>query len=485
VNGPARRLAGSLFAAFVVLLGFLSWYQVIAADRYRDDPRNLRAAISESGKERGVIVTRDGTILARSDPDPDDTQSFLRVYPAGEAFAPVVGYTSLLVGTTGLEAGFAEQLRSRRDLTPSDLIAAIFGGDLRPRSIQVTIEPQLQLTAYEALEGQRGAVVALDPATGDLLAYVSSPSYDPQPLTGEEAVAQRQALLDDPDEPLRDRAGNEVVRPGSSFKTVVTAAAFETEQFSPESDLDDAEEYRLPGSSATISNAGGGVCADGNRASIQVAFVRSCNTIFADLAVQLGAGPIGDTAEAFGFNEEPPLPWPTTASLFDTEELETDPAALAQSGIGERDVRATPLQMAMVASAIANGGEMMAPRVVTQVFDADGEAVDTFEPSVASRPVNQATADALTDLMERVVTEGTGRRAAVAGVRVAGKTGTAEGVDADPDVWFIGFAPVGDPTIAVAVMVEDGGDAGESASGGSVAAPIAAAVIERWLAIRP
>jgi penicillin-binding protein A len=237
------------------------------------------------------------------------------------------------------------------------------------------------------------------------------------------------------------------------------AAAFESGEYSPESLFDDPVAFQLPGSTATISNFGDGLCGDGGQVSLEVAFIRSCNTVFADLAIQLGAEQIGRTAEALGFSEPIRMPWDTTAPSSPPVSSKRT-AALGQSGIGERDVRATPLQMAMVASAIANGGEMMSPRVVTQLFDADGETVEAFAPRSLGSPLSVASADVLTEMMERVVTEGTGRQAAIRGVRVAGKTGTAQGVDAAPDVWFIGFAPVDDPAIAIAVMVEDGGESG-------------------------
>jgi peptidoglycan glycosyltransferase len=478
-------LATALFVGFVTLLGSLTWIQVVAVDRYRDDPRNLRTAISESGKERGVIVTLDGTLLAYSETDSEDPQSYRRIYPQGEAFAPVVGYTSRQAGSAGLEDAYADVLRSRRDLTFSDLLSAVFGRDLNPRSIQVTIEPELQRLAYELLDGQRGAVVALQPTTGEVLAYVTAPSYDPQSLTAAEPLAVRQDLLDDPAGPLRDRAGAELVRPGSSFKAVVAAAAFDSGLFAPDTELVDASVYTLPGTDATIANFSGGFCNDGRTVTIQVAFTRSCNTTFADLAVQVGAEHLGATAEALGFNGPIDLPWPTAASTFLTEDLARDPAALAQSGIGERDVQATPLQMALVAAAIANRGELMEPQVVSQVFDADGETIEMFEPRTEGQAISVASADVLITMMERVVTEGTGTRAAVPGVRVAGKTGTAQIVGGSgPHVWFIGFAPVDAPTIALAVMVEDGGESGDSATGGSVAAPIAAELMERWLEIR-
>lgn len=485
MNGPARRLAMSLMAAFTALLVGLTYVQVLAADRYRNDPRNVRTAINEGGRERGVIVTVDNTVLALSEPDPEDPQLFERRYPEGPAFAPVVGYASQFAGSAGLEDGFSDDLRSRRDLTLSDLLAGLFGRDLRPRSLQVTLSAELQKTAFEALGDQRGAVVAIDPRSGDVLAYVTKPSYDPNVLTDADAVSQRALLLDDTNGPLLDRAGVELARPGSSFKVVVAAAAFDNGLYSQDTTFDDVSTFELPGSTATISNAGGGPCGNGTEVSLLVAFVRSCNTIFADLAIQLGADAIGNTAEAVGFNDQIPMPWRTSASLFETEELSNDAAALGQSGIGERDVRATPLQMALVAASVANDGQLLAPRVVSQVFDADGVPVETFDPRPVGQVMSEGSAAVLTELMERVVTEGTGRRATVPDVRVAGKTGTAQGVIAAPDVWFIGFAPVDDPTIALAVFVEDGGDAGDEATGGGVAAPIAATVIDRWLRINP
>lgn len=481
MNRPTRRLALAIFIAFGVLLGYVTWYQVLGVDRYRNDPRNARTALSESGKERGLIVTRDGLVLARSDPDPDEPTSFVRSYPEGAVFAPVVGYTSLLAGNAGLERAFADELRSRRDFTISDLITATFGGDLRPRSLQITIDPTLQKLAFQLMEGRRGAVVAIDPMTGELLAYVSVPSYDPNLLTLDDALDSRRRILDDPAGPLLDRAGNSLYAPGSTFKTVVAAAALDQGFAGPETEFQDPPVFALPNSSATISNFDGSVCVDGTTVTLEVAFVRSCNTVFADLAIQLGAGPLGETADDFGFDSTFPLPWPTAESAFPTADLMADPAALGQSGIGERNVRVTPLQMALVAAAVANHGELMEPYVVRQVFDADGNTQEEFGPGRPRRVLSPAAASALTEMMERVVTNGTGHRATVPGVRVAGKTGTAQGADGVPDLWFVGFAPVEAPTMALAILIEDGGASGDDATGGSIAAPIAARLFEEWL----
>lgn len=481
MNGPMRRMATIVFLAFGALLGALTWFQVIGAEGYRSDPRNVRTALNISGKERGLIVTGDGTVLAESIPNPDDPQAFLRVYPEGSTFAHVAGYTSRLVGSSGLEEAYRDELRSRRDLTISDVIAALFGRDLRPENLLVTLDAELQRAAVAALDGQRGAVVAIDPATGALLAYVSSPTFDPNGFIGNDAVTNRQAVLDDVGEPIRDRAGTELFPPGSTFKAVVAATALETGFAGPETTFPDPAVYELAGSTGTIRNADSGVCGDGVSVTLQAAFVRSCNTIFASLAVTVGADAIGDTATSFGFDRRLDFPWAIAESTFPANALSDDAAALAQSGIGERDVRVTPIQMAMVAAAIANDGEVLQPYVVAQIFDADGNARSVAEPRTIGRAMSPATAVVLRQMMERVVTSGTGQRAAIQGVRVGGKTGTALPEPGQPVVWFIGFAPVENPQIAIAVMLEDGGPQGESGTGGSVAAPIAGSLMSRYL----
>ena len=481
MNRPTRRLATAVLIAFGLLALMASWVQVVAADTYRLDPRNARFNLAQIGKERGLIVSADGVVLARSDPDPATTGSYIRAYPEGAPFTHVVGYSSLLFGQQGLELAYSDELRSRRDLTISDLISVILGRDLRPLNLQLTIDAELQRVAYQALGGQRGAVVALNPATGEVLALVSTPSYDPGLLLGTDAAEQWQTLLDDPNRPLADRATREIYPPGSTFKTIVATAALESGLATPDTSYPDPEEFPLPGSTATVSNAGGGVCNNGVSTTLLRAFVRSCNTTFARIAVEVGAETIGGVADSVGFNSEIPFPWTVAVSAFPTAELSSDLAALGQSGIGERDVRATPLQMALVAAAVANQGLVQDPYLVGRTFDADGTEVEVIGPGPARQAFSAETAAIMSQMMERVVTEGTGRLAAVPGIRVAGKTGTATGEEGRPHAWFIGFGPVEQPSIAVAVFVESGGDVGESASGGSVAAPIAAQVISEWL----
>lgn len=484
MNGPIRRLAIGLFVCLGVLVGAVTWIQAVRADDYRSDPRNTRQAISQAGKERGVIVAADGTILAESVPSPDDPRQFDRVYPEGPVFAHTVGYTSVIVGDGGLEGAFVDILRSRRDLTFSDLVSAILGRELSPRSMRLTMDSGLQRLAYEALGDRSGAVVALDPSTGGILAMVSTPSFDPSALDGPDGAAYWEELLADPDRPLADRATRELFPPGSTFKTLVTAAAVDVGVAGPETTFDDPAEFQLPGSTATVSNFGGGRCGDGTEVTLMRGFVRSCNTVFANLAIQVGASDIGIMAEALGFNQELEFPWEVATSSFLTDELAEDDAALGQSGLGERDVRATPLQMAMVAAAIANEGVVPEPYLIDEIFDADGNTVQHTQPSTLGRAMAPATATIVAQMMERVVTEGTGTAATVPGVRVAGKTGTAQARDGQSYPWFIGFAPIDAPSIAIAVMFEPQPATGESDTGGRVAAPVAGTLIAGWLESR-
>lgn len=481
MNGPVRRVSVGVFAGFFALLLAVTWIQVIRADSLRADPRNSRPALSERGKERGLIVAIDGTVLAQSVPNPEDERSFVRQYPEGEPFAHVVGYNSFLVGSSGLENAYADQLRSRRDLTISDLVSVILGRDLRPESLELTIHSALQRAAYQGLNGLKGGIVALDPRTGAVLVSVSSPSYDPNSLLGGDAAVVWESLLADPNGPLLDRATREIYPPGSTFKTVVTAAALDTATAVPETIFPDPEEFQLPGSTATISNAGGGVCNNGESITLLLAFIVSCNTTFADLSVQVGAEDVGISAEGMGFNTDIPFPWTVPEAVYPIDLLAADPAALAQSGIGERDVRAAPLHMALVAASVANDGMTPTPYLVNRIFDADGNTVEAFQPGILSQAMDPATAAILNDMMQQVVGEGTGQGAAISGYAVAGKTGTSMGRDGFPNPWFIGFAPAEDPTIAIAVFFEGGEELGENVSGGGVAAPLAGDLMELWL----
>ncbi len=485
MNGPIRHLAAVIFVAFAVLVGTVTYLQVIRGPEYRDDPRNLRVPTGRAGKERGTIITADGVILARSTGDPDNPQLFTRTYPEGESYAHVVGYATLIFGAAGVEKTQAPALVSNRDATISGVINAILGGDIRPQGLRLSLIDDLQQAAIQALGEQTGAVVALDPDTGAVLAMVSNPGFDPASLQGRDAGPAGNALDGDPTEPLRNRAVNATYPPGSVFKIVTAAAALEAGVAGGGTTFDDPLTLELPGSTATISNYDGEVCGNGGTVTLTQAFVSSCNTTFAALGMQVGADQLVATAEAFGFNTEIPFDLDTLPSVIPgAATFVNDLPGVAQSAIGQRDVRATPLQMALVVAAIANEGEVMQPYLVQQVFNSAGQIESEATPAVWRRAISPASAAALTDLMEKAVAGGTGFRARIPGFRVAGKTGTAEVPGGAPDTWFAGFGPVEAapdvPRIVVAVIVEDGGTAGDNGTGGAVAAPIAKAVMQTF-----
>jgi peptidoglycan glycosyltransferase len=478
VNPALRRLAAACLAGLVLLAGGLTFHQAVAGPGYREDVRNPRALLDRATRERGPILTADGVVVAQSEEGPDG--ALVRTYPEGDLYGHATGYASTYFGDTGIEASQAADLRSGDDGSLTSALFSLLGGDLRPHQVQLTLRDDLQRAAAAALGDQRGAVIALDPDTGAVLALVSNPGFDPNVLaTG--APAEGDALAADPDRPLLNRALAAAYPPGSSFKVLVAVAAVESEGLGPDSPLPDRDELELPGSTAVIRNADGGFCGGGTTITLERALAVSCNTAFAGLGMDLGAGALLAAVEAAGFNGTIPFDLDTAASVLPFDGLGDDLPALAQTALGQRDVRATPLQMALVAAAVANRGVAMRPYLVAAILDADGEETSRTRASFWRRAMQQATAAALEQMMEQVVANGTGWRAAVPGFRVAGKTGTAEVPGGAPDVWFIGFGPVGaepgEPRIALAVLVEDGGRLGEDGSGGSVAAPIAQAVL--------
>jgi len=484
MNDPLRRTAWTILAGFLVLAIATVWIQGIVGPDYRDDPRNPRLVTHRVGRERGVILSADTVVAAESDPL-EGGQTFVRNYPTEDRYAHTVGFVSVLFGARGLEREHAEDLVSNRDTTISGVLNALMGGDPRPRGLRLTIDDRLQTVARSALGDDRGAVFAIDPSTGAVLAVVSTPGFDPNSLVGADAQPAGQELEDDPDQPLLDRSIAKTYPPGSTFKVITTAAALDAGIAGPSTEFADPVALNLPGSTATISNYNKDVCVDGTPVTLEEAFVRSCNTVFAALGMEVGAEELIATAERFGFNNAIPYDLEVLTSVVpQANSFALDPPAVAQNAIGQRDVRATPIQMALVAAAVANGGEIMIPYVVADVFTADGLIESSTTPTLWRRATSPASAAVLTDMMERVVTAGTGRNAAVPGVRIAGKTGTAEVTGAPPHAWFIGFGPVdavpGQRQIALAVVVESGGSVGETASGGSVAAPIAGQIFAEF-----
>lgn len=484
MNEPIRRLSAVVLALFLVLMAAASWVQFVKARELGEDPRNVRTLYKQFGSFRGPIIV-DGESIVSSVPV-DDPFNYQRTYTNGPLYAPVTGYYSIGAGRTGLESTENALLDGSADALFWTRLGELFAGtEQQGASVELTLSSVVQQTAYDALGDQRGAVVALDPRTGEIYAMVSKPSYDPSLLavhSSSESNRAYQALLADTGQPLFNRAiGGDTYAPGSTFKLVVAAAAIKA-GYTPDTLVDAPVELDLPLTTATISNHGGGSCGPGDQVTLLDALRVSCNTAFAKLAMGLGWPAIEAAAADFGWGKELGIPLDVTTSRLPKDP--NDPQ-IAQSGIGQFDVRATPLQMAMVAAAIGNKGVLMKPYLVDTVQDADLRVIETTKPSELSEPLSVDQAAALTVMMQAVVRDGTAKGAAIDGVSVAGKTGTAQtGLDTPPHTWFIGFAPAENPTVAVAVLVENGGDMGDEATGGKVSAPIAKQVMEAVLAVQ-
>jgi len=504
VDRQIRRLGLALTVLFLLLIAQLSYVQVFAADRIASDPANAaRELIAEYSVDRGPILAADGkTELALSRKSPGELV-YLRRYPHGALYSGVTGFYSLVYGRSGLEQAMNEYLSGDApELTTQTLSDLVLGRPKKGGAVVTTIVPSLQQAAARALGGQPGAVVALNPQTGDVLALYANPSYDPNPLSSQDPRLIRKTwaqLSADPSNPLVNRGVAELFPPGSTFKLVTAAAALQAGQtlathYSTPHSLD------LPLTSQTIENFGGETCPGGSTTDLLTAFTYSCNVIFGEVGLKLGAQRLADQAHAFGFCATDP-PKQTTCEQPTVPVVPFAPGAFFASGrfpqasyfnqrdpevaisaIGQDNDLANPMQMALVGATIANGGLEMTPRLVTQVRDASGRVVKQFPPIPYGRPISAGTAGELTHMMVAVVDHGTGTYARIPGITVAGKTGTAQhGTGAAPHAWFVSFAPAGNPQIVVAVVVLDGGSLGSEATGGHVAAPIAKQVIETYL----
>ncbi|MEW2250681.1 MULTISPECIES: penicillin-binding transpeptidase domain-containing protein [unclassified Streptomyces] len=457
--------------------------QVVLSGGYDDNPANRRQTIARYAQPRGDILVGGQPVTGSR--DTGEQLRYERAYTDGPLYAPVTGFSSQVYGTTLLEhtedgvlAG-TDPLLSSLPLVGDLTRARDPGGD-----VVTTLDPQAQQAAYRGLAGRKGAVAAIEPATGRVLALVSSPSYDPAALSGNgpEAARAWARLNADPDKPMLNRAVRQTYPPGSTFKVVTAAAALDAHVVT---DLDEPtfspDPYRLPGTTTRLTNEGDG-CRD---ASLRDAFEWSCNTVFAKLGVDVGARRMVRTAQGFGFNDQRVrIPFSVAPSTFDTT---VDQAQLALSSIGQYNTRATPLQMAMVAAAVANGGRLKAPYLVERTVRRGGATVRTAGPRPARQAMLPSTAAKLRELMEGVVREGTGTNAAIPGVIVGGKTGTAQhglGNSGTPYAWFVSWAQDErdmEARVAVAVVVEDASANRGEISGGGTAAPIARAVMQAVL----
>jgi len=481
MNAPVRKIAISVLVLFTLLIINANVIQVIQADSLRTDSGNTRVLIAEYSRQRGSIVV-DGQPVALSVPT-DDALQYLRQYPAGPVYAPVTGFYSLIFGPSAIERTENDLLAGSDDRLLVRQITDLFTGrDPKGGNVVLTLNPAAQQAAFDALQGVTGAAVAIDPTTGAILAMASTPSYDPNLLSSHEPSAIREyaAQLDAAEvDPRLNRATQDNFPPGSVFKTVIAAAAL-SDGYTPESVLPAPDVLELPGTSATLRNFGGSSCSGSGEQSMIDALTISCNTAFAQLGITLGEERVREMAAGFGINGEGfEIPLPVAPSLMGDIESE---AALGQSSIGQRDVRLTPLQAAMIASCIANDGQLMSPYLVSGIQGPDLSVLDETDPSIFSEPITAGVANDLTTMMVSVVENGSGEAAQIGGIDVAGKTGTAEVAEGvNPHTWFIGFAPADDPQVAVAVFVANGGSSSSEQTGGAVSAPIGRAIMEAAL----
>jgi peptidoglycan glycosyltransferase len=485
VNKPIRRVAIACLLLFAALFVNANVVQFADAKNLRDKPGNTRTIDSQFARKRGDIVLSTGGTIASSVPS-NDAFKYQRVYQSGPLYAPVTGFYSIRYGATQIESEENSFLAGIDDrLFVRQLTNLITGRTPQGGNVILTIDPALQQAAYSALAGRRGAVVAVDPSTGAILALVSTPSYDPNALATHNSTAAQAswtALNNDPNAPMLDRALSQTYPPGSTFKLITAAAALTSGQYTPQTQIPAPSVLPYPNSSLSLPNYAGESCGNGTTDSLLDALTISCNTAFGALGETLGQDALRKQADAFGFDSAFTIPMKSATSVFPTN---LDAAQTIQSAIGQYNVRATPLQMAMVAAAIANGGVVMKPYLVKQLVGPDLAIIDTTHPTTLRRAVSSDVAAELTTMMENVVNHGTGTSARIPGVQVAGKTGTAENAKGQPPhAWFVAFAPAAQPKIAVAVVVENGGGVND-ATGGAIAAPIAKAVITAALKEQP
>lgn len=469
MNRPIRGVAVVSMVMFTALLVNLSYLYVGQQSYLNERPENRRVADARFAQDRGPIMVAN-TPAAKSE-QVKDRYKFQRSYPNGTLYAPVTGFYSYHYGTSALESSYSAALSGVDDSQfLTRLINLASGATPRGGTLETTLDPKAQKAAWNALDGRKGAVVAIDTKTGAIKALVSYPSYDPNELASHDldaTVAAWKRLNADPDKPMANRASREIYPPGSTFKLVVTAAALDAGM---KADTEvDASPFKLPGSTRVISGRCGGTKITLSRA-LQV----SCNPAFARLGVKLGADALQAQAEKFGFGTKFLTEVGSSASRFPTE---LDGAQTAMSAIGEFEVAASPLQMAMVAAAIANDGIAMKPYLVERVLDAELRVTSQTRPQQQTTALSAENAATLRQMMVAVVESGTGYRAQISGVTVGGKTGTAHSDnERRPYAWFTGWAD--DPAVAVCAFVEDAEIPATDIAGGAVAAPIVKAVIE-------
>ena len=473
MNNQIVKLFGVVVVLYALLFGFTSYWAVFDSDSLEANTANKRPLLEEQQIDRGDILAADGSVIARSVPrGSGDDRIFVRRYPEGALYGNPIGYSFVQQGQVGFELEHNDELVGEKTefLTVLDeLQGHAQVGD----KVQSALDPDAQRAAVEGLGGQRGAVVALVPATGEVRAMVSVPGYDPNEVPENLSEFNTRSSA-----PLFNRATQAGYPPGSTMKVVTATAALDSGKFDTDSTLSGSSPKEISG--FPLSNAGNeqfGVI------PMTTALTNSVNTWWAEAGEDLGSETMLKYMDRYGFNQKPRLDYPSfqlaTSGIFEGNRLLTsaDAIDIGRVAIGQERLRVTPLQMAEVAAAVANDGELMEPRLWSKVVDPDGRETE-LDPARQSRVMSEETASELNEMMQSVVQEGTGTAAALSGIDVAGKTGTAE-IDVDAGInqaWFIGFAPADDPKIAVAVTVER-----TSGFGGTVAAPIAKSVMETIL----
>ncbi|MGW2935903.1 peptidoglycan D,D-transpeptidase FtsI family protein [Streptomyces sp. NPDC001156] len=483
MNKTIRR--ASVFALLLVLalLVRATWVQFYDGKALADDKDNRRNAIETYSRPLGNIIVAGDSVTGSARTNGGDL-AYKRTYTDGRLYAAVTGYASQSYAPTQLE-GIYQDLLNGTDTRLKGVMDTVTGKRADPGDVVTTIDPGVQKAAYQALGGKKGAAVAIDPATGRILAVVSTPSYDPSSLTDANTAGTAwKQLNSDPDKPLTNRALRQPLPPGSTFKLVVAAAALEDGLYSSvDQRTDSPDPYPLPGTTRTLSNENPNAPCE--NASIRVALRYSCNNVFGKMAVDLGQDKVRAMAEEFGFNDSrQDVPVRAYASVYPSG---MDKAQTALSGIGQFDVTATPLQMAMVSAAIANDGRLVSPHMVSQITDGGGDVLSNYDDSAGTkRIVSSSTARQLRSAMQTVVEQGTGTNAQIAGATVGGKTGTAqhgENNSKTPYAWFTSYAKSDSDgkEVAVAVMVEQSDAARSEVSGNGLAAPVARAMMRAAL----
>lgn len=487
MNKPIRTISIFCLLLFLALMINATYLQYWKAGKLNDDPRNRREIVASYSRERGAILVGRNSAVAKSVASHDEYK-FQRTYPKPMEYAPITGWFSYY-SSTGVEQTQNDVLSGEDSrLFVTKLVDLLSNNPPQGGNVLLTINPKAQDAAYNGLKALgpnvQGAVVALEPSTGKVLAMASLPTYDPNKLAShdlEQVTRDFKTLNDDPTEPLLNRAIQTRLPPGSTFKVVTASAAIDKGLYTASDLVPGGETYQLPlthGPTGLIDNEGRSCGANGSKIPFTQAMEQSCNTSFAQIAGQVGADDMQKTAEGFGFNSHyfDDLS-PQAESVFPSK---IDDAQLGQTGFGQFDVSATPLQMAMVAAGLANGGTVMRPYLVDEEQSADFDVLDKTDPQELSKAVSPTTASEVTKLMVSTVDNGTASPAAIPGVQVAGKTGTAQTgqTDKSPYAWFISFAPADDPKVAVAVMIQNADIPRSEIAGGLLGGPIAKAVME-------